>query len=142
MEQRDIDLVQLTGLLGEGEQFVREVYYEQLYEFLPKDPTTHVQLYVAEVAAGGDTGWHAHNGAGLFLITHGVVRVEHRDTGEVNEYRKSDVFFEPIGLVHRGVNPDPDRPYGAIGIRFTSPGRPTDIYLDAEAPVPNRPARR
>lgn len=133
-----IQTIKLAELLGKDEQFARLVYFEELYSRIPKDPELLVQVYVAEVAAASDTGWHAHTGAGLFIMTHGVAHIEDRSTKEITEYRKGDVFFEPVAVVHRGINPDPDLPYGAIGIRFTSPGIQTDIYIDDRAPVPNR----
>lgn len=133
-----IETIRLANLLERDESFARLVYFEELYAHIPKDPEIQVQVYVAEVAPGLDTGWHAHTGAGLFIMTHGVAHIEDRSTKEIVEYKKGDVFFEPVAVVHRGINPDPVRPYGAIGIRFTAPGVATDIYIDDKAPLPNR----
>ena len=134
----EIETIRLADLLHKDERFARLVYFEELYSGLPKDPQVLVQVYVGEVAPGSDTGWHAHTGAGLFIMTHGTAHVQARDTKVISEYKKGDVFFEPVAVVHRGINPDPKRSYGAIGIRFTSPGIPTDIYIDDTAPDPNR----
>lgn len=52
----------LEGYLKAGEQLHRNVLFDQLYSSLPRDPQVKVQIYNAEIALGGFTNWHLHNG--------------------------------------------------------------------------------
>ena len=124
--------IKLHDLLKEGEEFARVVYHDAEYAQLPKDQELRVQLYTTEIAPGGATPWHMHNGAGLFLVTRGRIRVECRDTGEVFNYSAGEVLFEPVGLVHRGVNPDPEQNYFGIGVKFCRPGLEHDLPVEVE----------
>jgi quercetin dioxygenase-like cupin family protein len=114
--------LQLDGYLKSGEQFKRNVLFEQLLASLPKDPAVNVQVYNAEIAPGGYTNWHCHNGATLFIALQGVFEA-HFQEGVLVKAKAGDVYSEPIAKFHRGHNPHPDVPYLCIGIAMTAPDR-------------------
>src|SRR5262245_34572176 len=114
--------LRLDGLLQPGQSFHRHVLFEQLVESLPKDPRAKLQIYNAEVAPGGYTGWHCHNGATFFIALQGVFEAEFEE-GILVRAKAGDVYSEPIGKVHRGHNPHAELPYLCIGVAITPPDR-------------------
>ena len=130
----------LKDLLQENEQLARIIYFDEVTGHFPKDPNLQIQVYTGELRPGGKTPWHAHNGTALFLVTHGNCQVERRDTGEIFEYGPGDVFFEPVGHVHRGINPTRSV-YTCFGLKVTPPGLDHDTYMPHLDKVPNRSFR-
>ena len=114
--------LKLDGLLRPGQPFHRNVLFDQLYESLPKDPRVKVQIYNAEIAPGGYTNWHCHNGATFFIALQGVFEA-HFQEGVLITAKAGDVYSEPIAKIHRGHNPHPDLPYLCIGVAITAPDR-------------------
>jgi len=113
--------LQFTGLLEPGVMHSRVMRLEELYNALPKDAAVRMGVYTSEIAPGGSTSWHFHNGAGFFLVTQGRVRVEFKNT--TRSYQAGDAYIEPIGVIHRAVNPDPEHSFACVGFVVTPPDR-------------------
>jgi quercetin dioxygenase-like cupin family protein len=117
------DLVlKLSGYTSPGRELVRNVLFDQLSASIPKDPQVKVQIYNAEIAPGGYTNWHCHNGATFFVALQGVFEAEFEE-GVLVRAKAGDVYSEPIAKFHRGHNPHPTLPYLCIGICLTAPDR-------------------
>jgi quercetin dioxygenase-like cupin family protein len=52
---------------------------------------------------GGFTGWHSHPGETFVVVRRGEFTVSHDDCSSVT-YERGEVFHEPEGNVHIGVN--------------------------------------
>jgi quercetin dioxygenase-like cupin family protein len=114
--------VQLTGLLDAGQEFKRFVLLDKLYSSLPRDPESRIQVYHYEIAPGGFTNWHLHNGATFFVCLQGQFEA-HFEEGILVRASAGDVYSEPIGKIHRGHNPRSDMSTMGVGISITSPDR-------------------
>jgi quercetin dioxygenase-like cupin family protein len=114
--------LKLSGYTTDEQQLFRNVLFDQLYSSLPKDPQVKVQIYNAEIAPGGYTNWHCHNGATFFIALQGIFEAEFQD-GILVTAKAGDVYSEPIAKFHRGHNPHPDVPYLCIGVCITAPDR-------------------
>jgi quercetin dioxygenase-like cupin family protein len=114
--------LRLTGYTKPGQDLYRNILFDQIYRSLPKDPEVKVQIYNAEIAPGGYTNWHCHNGATFFIALQGVFEA-HFEEGALIRAKAGDVYSEPIGKFHRGHNPHPTIPYLCIGLCMTSPDR-------------------
>ena len=114
--------LQLSGYVKPGLGLHRNVLFDQLYGSLPKDPQVKVQIYNAEIAPGGYTNWHCHNGATFFVALQGLFEAEFQE-GILIRAKAGDVYSEPIAKFHRGHNPHPELPYVCIGICLTPPDR-------------------
>ena len=114
--------LRLDGYVKPGESLHRNVLFDQLVDALPKDPAVKVQIYNAEIAPGGYTGWHCHNGATFFIALQGVFEAEFQE-GLLVRAKAGDVYSEPIAKFHRGHNPHPELPYLCIGVALTAPDR-------------------
>lgn len=114
--------LKLDGHLRAGQPFDRHVLFDQLCDSLPKDPAVNVQIYSAEIAPGGYTNWHCHNGATFFLALQGIFEA-HFQEGVLVKAKAGDVYSEPVAKFHRGHNPHPELPYLCIGIAITAPDR-------------------
>jgi quercetin dioxygenase-like cupin family protein len=113
--------IQLSGFLEPGMAHHRNMRFDELYEFLPKDASVRVGVYTSEIAPGGATAWHLHNGAGFFLVLQGRITIEFKDT--VRHYRAGDAYAEPIGVIHRAVNPETEIPFICVGFVVTPKDR-------------------
>ncbi len=113
--------LQLEGLLGPGQEATRNVLFEELYAQLPKDPEAQVCIYAWEIAPLGHTAWHLHNGPAFMIPTEGRIVIEFQN--EEQAYEAGEVYFEPIAVVHRAFNPDPEHPVCGIAWVATPPGR-------------------
>jgi quercetin dioxygenase-like cupin family protein len=120
-EHADLKL-KLDGYVEPGKGFHRNVLLETLYASLPRDAQAKVQVYNAEIAPGGYTNWHCHNGATFFVALQGVFEARFEDGSSISA-KAGDVYSEPIGKMHRGHNPHPDLPYLCIAICLTAPDR-------------------
>ena len=114
--------LRLDGYLRSGEPFNRHVLFDALFTSLPKDPAANVQVYNAEIAPGGYTNWHCHNGATFFIALQGIFEA-HFQEGVLVTAKAGDVYSEPIAKIHRGHNPHPELSYLCIGIAITAPDR-------------------
>ena len=112
--------LQLSGYVKQG--LHRNVLFDQLCASLPNDPQVKVQIYNAEIAPGGYTNWHCHNGATFFVALQGIFEAEFQE-GILIRAKSGDVYSEPIAKFHRGHNPHPELPYVCIGICLTPPDR-------------------
>jgi quercetin dioxygenase-like cupin family protein len=128
METSDVDSgtplkLKLAGYLLPHQQLHRNVLFEQLCASIPKGSEVAVQIYNAELAPGGYTNWHCHNGATFFVALQGVFEA-HFDDGTRLTAKAGDVYSEPIGRFHRGHNPHRELPYLCIAFCLTSPDLP------------------
>lgn len=114
--------LRLDGYVKPGQQLFRNVLFDQLYGSIPKDPEVKVQIYNAEIAPGGQTNWHCHNGATFFVALQGIFEA-HFQEGVLVRAKAGDVYSEPIARFHRGVNPHEELAYLCIGFCVTSPDR-------------------
>ena len=122
-DYKDLKL-KLDGLVKPGQQFQfhRNLLFEQLYASLPKDPQVKVQIYNAEIAPGGYTNWHCHNGATFFVALQGLFEA-HFQEGTLIKAKAGEAYSEPIAKFHRGHNPHPELAYLCIGVCLTAPDR-------------------
>lgn len=118
---KDLEL-KLRGYTKPGQELFRNVLFDQLYASMPRDPQVRVQIYNAEIAPGGFTNWHCHNGATFFVALQGIFEAEFQE-GLLIKAKAGDVYSEPIAKFHRGHNPHPDVPYLCIGFCITAPDR-------------------
>jgi len=123
--------LRLSGYTNPGQQLFRNVLFDQLFASLPTESPVKVQIYNAEIAPGGYTNWHCHNGATFFIALEGVFEAVFEE-GVLVRAKAGDVYSEPIGKFHRGHNPHPSMPYLCIGVCITPPGR--DHVTNVEAP--------
>jgi len=112
--------LKLTGYTGPGHELHRNVLFDALHAAIPKDPELKIQVYNAEIAPGGYTNWHRHNGATLFIVLQGMFEAEFEE-GILVRAKAGDVYSEPIGKFHRGHNPHPKLPFLCIGVALTPP---------------------
>jgi quercetin dioxygenase-like cupin family protein len=131
--------LQLSGYIKSGQPLVRNVLFDRLCSWLPKDPTVKVQIYNAELAPGGYTNWHRHNGATFFLALEGEFEAEFEE-GVLVRAKAGDVYSEPIGKFHRGHNPHPTMSYLCIGVCVTPPD--CDHVTAVETPPWSTPRSR
>ena len=120
-DYRDLKL-KLSGYTKPGQELFRNVLFDQLYASIPKDPQARVQIYNAEIAPGGYTNWHGHNGATFFVALQGVFEAEFEE-GILVRAKAGDVYSEPIAKIHRGHNPHSELAYLCIGFCITAPDR-------------------
>ena len=120
-DEQDLRL-KLSGYTTPEQQLFRNVVFDQLYASMPKDPQVKVQIYNAEIAPGGYTNWHCHNGATFFLVLQGMFEAEFEE-GILVRAKAGDVYSEPIAKIHRGHNPHPVLPFLCIGFGITAPDR-------------------
>jgi quercetin dioxygenase-like cupin family protein len=114
--------LRLDGFLKPGEQHRRNLLLDSVYGSLPKDAQSKVLVFSAEVAPGGYTNWHCHNGATFFVCTQGLFEA-HFQEGILVKAKAGDVYSEPIAKFHRGYNPHPELVYSCIGVCLTPPDR-------------------
>ena len=115
--------LRLGGYLQPNQQLHRNVLLEQLCASIPKDSQVAVLIYNAELAPGGYTNWHCHNGPTFFVALQGIFEA-HFDDGAVLNAKAGEVLPEPIGRFHRGHNPHRELPYLCIAFCLTSPDLP------------------
>jgi quercetin dioxygenase-like cupin family protein len=118
-DYKDLKL-KLDGIIPAGQQLFRNMLLDTMYASLPRDPKARVQVYNAEIVAGGFTNYHCHNGATFFVALQGQFEA-HFQEGVLIRARAGDVYSEPIGKFHRGHNPHPELSFACIGVQITSP---------------------
>ena len=127
--------LQLTGLLPEGGNHVRQVLLDQIETRLPRDPETRVNIQLSELNPGKTASWHIHNGVVYFVLLRGLITLQYE--GRSEHYSAGDVYTEPIGVVHRASNPHPDIPASLVGFWVTAADRPHISETGAPAWVPS-----
>jgi quercetin dioxygenase-like cupin family protein len=126
--------LQLTGLVPPGGRHARQFVYDELERRLPRDPDARVNVNLSELMPGQAADWHCHNGITYFLVVQGIVTLEYEHA--VEHYHAGQVYTEPIGVVHRAVNPHPDLPAAFVGIWITAADRPHLSNVGAPAWTP------
>lgn len=114
--------LRLTGLIPEGGDHVRRVIIDEIETRLPRDPEARVNIQLSELNPGRAASWHVHNGVVYFLLLRGVITLQYESGSE--HYSAGDVYTEPIGVVHRALNPHQDIPASLVGFWITSADRP------------------
>jgi quercetin dioxygenase-like cupin family protein len=122
--------LKLSGYVKPGQELFRNVLFDQLYASMPSEPEVKVQIYNAEIAPGGFTNWHCHNGATFFIALEGIFEATFEE-GVLVRATAGDVYSEPIGKFHRGHNPHASMPYLCIGVCITPPGLEHVTNVDA-----------
>lgn len=114
--------LQLSGLLPEDGSHVRQVLFDEIEARLPRDPETRINIQLSELNPGRTASWHVHNGVVYFVVLRGLVSLQYENRTE--HYSTGEVYTEPIGVVHRALNPHPDIPAALIGFWVTAADRP------------------
>jgi quercetin dioxygenase-like cupin family protein len=122
------DLVwQFSGLLRDGAEMVSHDLFDQVVTSLPKDPEVRATIYHAELAGGVATSWHLHNGPIFVVLLRGEMILQFLPgPGEPpveRLYKAGDALVEPVGVVHRAYNPNPEIAMAGLGFQFTAPDR-------------------
>ena len=111
-----------TGLLTEDASHVRQVLLDEIETRLPRDPKTRINVQLSELNPGRTASWHLHNGVVYFVLLRGLVSLQYE--GHTEHYSAGEVYTEPIGVVHRALNPHHDIPASLIGFWVTAADRP------------------
>jgi len=114
--------LQVTGLLPQDGSHVRQVLFDEIEARLPRDPEARVNIQLSELNPGRTASWHVHNGVVYFVVLRGTVSLQYE--GRSQHYSAGDVYTEPIGVVHRAINPHPEIPAALIGFWVTAGDRP------------------
>lgn len=113
-------MLKLVGNVTADNPFMRMPLFEELVSTLPKDPKVKLLVYHGEVWGGGDIPWHIHNGPLLNILIQGELIFQLAD--EAFHYKAGDVFIEPVGVIHRGYNPNPKVTTAAVCVQITPLG--------------------
>jgi quercetin dioxygenase-like cupin family protein len=114
--------LRVTDVVPEGLPHFREFLYDEIETRLPRDPQARVNVNLSGLGPGQAASWHIHNGLVFFLIVQGIVTLQYEDTEET--YRAGDVYTEPVGVVHRAINPHEDLSASLVGFWVTAADRP------------------
>jgi quercetin dioxygenase-like cupin family protein len=127
--------LQTTGLLGTEDSHVRQVLFDEIESRLPRDAESRVNVQLSELNPGRTASWHVHNGIVYFVVLRGLVSLQYE--GRTEHFSAGDVYTEPIGVVHRALNPHSEIPASLIGFWITAADRPhvTETGEPGWAPV-------
>ena len=114
--------LQTTGLVPDGGSHVRQVLFDQIETRLPRDPDSRINIQLSELNPGKTASWHIHNGVVYFVLLRGVITLQYE--GRSEHYTAGDVYTEPVGVVHRALNPHPEIPASLVGFWVTAADRP------------------
>ncbi|HEY7582932.1 MAG TPA: cupin domain-containing protein [Acidimicrobiia bacterium] len=114
--------LQIIGLVPEGGSHVRQVLFDQIETRLPRDSDSRINIQLSELNPGKTASWHVHNGVVYFALLRGIITLQYE--GQNEHYSAGDVYTEPIGVVHRALNPHPEIPASLIGFWITASDRP------------------
>ncbi|HJQ76297.1 MAG TPA: cupin domain-containing protein [Acidimicrobiia bacterium] len=114
--------VQITGLVPEGGAHIRQVLFDEIESRLPRDPESRINIQLSELNPGQTASWHVHNGVVYFVLLRGVIVLQYEGRNE--NYSAGEVYTEPVGVVHRALNPHPEIPASLIGFWVTAADRP------------------
>lgn len=127
--------VQINGLVPEGGSHVRQVLLDQIETRLPRDPEARINVQLSELNPGKTASWHVHNGVVYFVLLRGIISVQYE--GQSEHFSAGDVYTEPIGVVHRALNPHPEIPASLVGFWVTASDRPHISEIGAPTWLPN-----
>ncbi|MGH8916143.1 MAG: cupin domain-containing protein [Acidimicrobiia bacterium] len=127
--------LKLTGIVPEGGAHIRQVLLDEIETRLPRDAEARTNIQLSELSPGRTASWHIHNGIVYFVILRGMVTLQYE--GRSEHYTAGDVYTEPIGVVHRAVNPHADIAAALIGFWVTAVDRPhvTEVGAPAWSPI-------
>lgn len=127
--------LQIMGIVPEGGSHIRQVLHDEIETRLPRDLEARINVQLSELKPGQTATWHVHNGIVYFVVVRGLVSLQYE--GRTEHYSAGDVYTEPIGVVHRAVNPHPDIPAAFVGFWATPGDRPhvTETGPPAWSPV-------
>lgn len=128
-------VLQTTGLVPEGGQHVRQVLLDEIEARLPRESDARVNIQLSELNPGRTASWHKHNGVVYFVLLRGIITLQYE--GLTEHYSAGDVYTEPIGVVHRALNPHPDIPASLVGFWVTPSERPHLTEADEPAWAPS-----
>ncbi|HLF43881.1 MAG TPA: cupin domain-containing protein [Acidimicrobiia bacterium] len=114
--------LQLTALVPEAGNHVRQTLFDEIEARLPRDPEARVNIQLSELNPGRTASWHVHNGVVYFVLLRGLVSLQYE--GRTEHYSAGEVYTEPIGVTHRAFNPHPEIPASLIGFWVTAADRP------------------
>jgi quercetin dioxygenase-like cupin family protein len=114
--------VDINGLVPEGGSHVRQVLFDQIETRLPRDPKARINVQLSELNPGKTASWHIHNGVVYFVLLRGIITLQYEGLSE--HYSPGDVYTEPIGVVHRALNPHSEIPASLVGFWVTASDRP------------------
>jgi quercetin dioxygenase-like cupin family protein len=130
----DFSLV-LTGLVPEGGSHIRQVLFDEIEKRLPRGAEARINIQLSELNPGKAASWHVHNGVVYFVLLRGAVTLQYE--GRSEHYSAGDVYTEPIGVVHRALNPHREIPAALVGFWLTGVDRPhiTEVGEPAWTPI-------
>ncbi|MGH3649569.1 MAG: cupin domain-containing protein, partial [Acidimicrobiia bacterium] len=102
---------------------------------LPRESEARVNIQLSELNPGRTASWHVHNGVVYFVQLRGIITLQYE--GRSEHYSAGEVYTEPIGVVHRALNPHPEIPASLVGFWVTAADRPhiTEAGTPAWDPV-------
>lgn len=112
--------MKITGNLADDQSFLRMPLLDQLTGVMPKDPNVQLLVYHGEVRSGAIISWHIHLGPIITVILQGEMIFQLEE--QAFYYKAGDVMVEPVGVVHRAYNPNPDVPLAAMCVQLTPAG--------------------
>lgn len=122
--------MELSGHINAETPFLRTEIATGILTTLPKEPEAQLLVYLGEVSSEVNIPWHFHNGPLISIIVQGECIIQFSND-EAYHYKAGDVFVEPVGVVHRAYNPNPDVPMSALAVQLTSPGRQHIVNVEA-----------
>lgn len=120
--------LQITGLLPEGGSHIRQVLFDEIESRLPRDSESRINVQLSELNPGKTASWHIHNGVVYFVLLRGIITLQYE--GRSEHYSAGEVYTEPIGVVHRALNPHKEIPASLIGFWVTAADRPHLTEID------------
>lgn len=130
----------LAGLVPEGGAHIRQVLFDEIERRLPRDSEARVNIQLSELNPDRTASWHIHNGVVYFVVLRGAVTLQYEGSSE--HYSAGDVYTEPIGVVHRALNPHAEIAAAFVGFWVTAADRP-HVTEVGNRPGPHRhPASR
>lgn len=127
--------LQVTDLLAPEDHHVRQTLFDEVEARFPRDPESRVNIQLSELNPGRTASWHIHNGVVYFVVLRGLVTLQYE--GRTEHYSTGQVYTEPLGVVHRALNPHPEIPASLIGFWVTAADRPhvTETNVPGWEPV-------
>ena len=61
--------LQITGLVPDGSNHIRQVLFDEVEARLPRDPESRVNIQLSELNPGRTASWHIHNGVVYFVLS-------------------------------------------------------------------------
>src|SRR5689334_1565493 len=100
--------LQITALVPEGGNHLRQVLYDQIETRFQRDPESRINIQRSELNPKKTASWHSLNVVVYFVLLRGMLTRQYEGPSE--HYSAGDVYAEPVGVVHRALNPQPEMP--------------------------------